>query len=71
MIKEMDALTDNGTWDWVRLPAGKKVIGCHWVFKVKVNLDGSISWLKALLVAKEYAQIMGWIILIPCPRLPS
>ena len=27
MIKEMDALTDNGTWDLVRLPVGKKAIG--------------------------------------------
>ena len=29
MIEEMDPLTDNGTWDLVRLPAGKKVIGFH------------------------------------------
>ena len=29
MIGEMDALTDNGTWDLVCLPAGKKVIGCR------------------------------------------
>ena len=27
MIEEMDALTDNGTWDLVRLPVGKKAIG--------------------------------------------
>ena len=26
MIEEMDALTDNGTWDLVRLLAGKKSI---------------------------------------------
>ena len=37
MIEEMDALTDNGTWDLVCLPAGKKAIGCRWVFTVKVN----------------------------------
>ena len=55
VIKEMDALTDNGTWDLVRLPAGKKVIGCRWVFTVKVNPDGSIAQLKARLVAKGYA----------------
>ena len=29
MIEEMDALIDNGTWDLVRLPAGKKAIGCR------------------------------------------
>ena len=28
MIEEMDALTDNGTWDLVHLPARKKVISC-------------------------------------------
>ena len=28
MIEEMDALTDNGTLDLVRFPAGKKAIGC-------------------------------------------
>ena len=39
MIEEMDALIDNGTWDLVRLPTGKKAIGCQWVFTVKVNPD--------------------------------
>ena len=28
MIEEMQALDDNGTWNLVRLPAGKKAIGC-------------------------------------------
>ena len=55
MIEEMNALTDNGTWDLVRLPAGKKAIGLCWVFIVKVNSDGSIARLKACLVAKGYA----------------
>ena len=41
------------------LPAGKKVIGCRWVFTVKVNLDGSIARLKVRLVAKGYAQTYG------------
>ena len=36
MIEEMNALTDNDTWDLVRLLAGKKAIGCRWVFIVKV-----------------------------------
>ena len=59
MIEEMDALTDNGTWDLVRLPVGKKVIDCQWVFTVKVNFDGSIPRLKTYLVAKGYAQTYG------------
>ena len=55
MIDEMDALTDDFTWDMVRLPVGKKTIGCRWVFMVKVNPDGLIAKLKVHLVAKEYA----------------
>ncbi|KAJ9544458.1 hypothetical protein OSB04_024165 [Centaurea solstitialis] len=41
------------------LPAGKKAIGCKWVFTVKVNPDGSVARLKARLVAKGYAQTYG------------
>ena len=55
MIEEMDALIDNGSWDLVCLHVGKKVIGCRWVFTVKVNPDGSIAQSKARLVAKGYA----------------
>ena len=55
MIEEMDALNDNDTWDLIQLPAGKKAIGCHWIFAVKVNPDGSIARLKARFVAKGYA----------------
>ena len=52
-------MTDNGTWDLVRLPAEKKAIGCCWMFRVKVNPDGSIARLKAHIVAKRYAQTYG------------
>ena len=43
MIEKMDALINNGTWDLVHLPTEKKVIGCHWVFTVKVNPNGSMA----------------------------
>ena len=47
MVEEMQTLDDNGTWNLVQLPAGKKAIRCRWVFAVKVNLNGSIARLKA------------------------
>ena len=50
MVNEMQALYDNGTWDLVPLPTGKKVIGRHWVFAVKFNPDGFVARLKARLV---------------------
>ena len=56
MIEEMDGLNDNGTWDKVQLPVGKKVIGCRRVFAVKVNPDGSVARLKACLIAKGYTK---------------
>ena len=59
IVDEMKALDDNGTWDLVSLPTSKKALGCHWVFAIKFNLDGSVVRLKARLVAKGYAQIYG------------
>ena len=47
MNQEMNALDNNGTWELVPLPHGKKPIGCKWVYKVKRNADGSVSRYKA------------------------
>ncbi|KAL0558833.1 hypothetical protein IC582_003415 [Cucumis melo] len=59
MIEEMTALDDNGAWHLVSRPAGKKAIGCKWVFSVKVNPDGTMARLKDHLVGKCYAQTYG------------
>lgn len=47
MIEEMSALHSSGTWSLVPLPPGKSTVGCHWVYTVKVGLDGQINRLKA------------------------
>ena len=52
-------MKENETWDLVKLPKGKNVIGCKWVYKVKHNANGSVSRYKARLVAKGYAQMQG------------
>ncbi|RVW75547.1 Retrovirus-related Pol polyprotein from transposon RE1 [Vitis vinifera] len=59
MLEEICALEDNHTWNLVDLPQGKKVVGCKWVFAVKVHPDDSVARLKARLVARGYAQTYG------------
>ena len=56
MTEEMDALYSNDTWELVALPPGKSLVGCHWVYTVKVRPDGQIDRLKACMVAKGYTQ---------------
>ncbi|XP_057981207.1 uncharacterized protein LOC131166644 [Malania oleifera] len=46
-------------WDLVSLPPSKKSIGSHWVYKIKMKLDGSIERYKARLVAKGFTQDYG------------
>jgi len=59
MLDEMNALQNNETWELVPLPSRKFVVGCRWIFAIKVGHDGTIDRLKARLVAKGYTQIFG------------
>ena len=54
MAEEMDALYSNGTWELAALPHDKSLVGCRWIYTMKVGLNGKIDWLKARLVAKGY-----------------
>ena len=59
MNVEMQALEKNKTWELVTLPAGKRPVGCRWVYTVKYKADGSLERYKARLVAKGYTQTYG------------
>jgi hypothetical protein len=59
MVREMEAHLENGTWELVKLPHGRKAIGSKWVFKVKRNPDGTVKCYKAHLVAKGFGQRPG------------
>ena len=63
---EMDSKIDNKTWKLVSLPPGSKSIGCEWIFKRKMKVDGTIDKFKARLVAKGFTQKKGLTILMIC-----
>jgi len=54
MKVEIEALMANDTWSITKIPPGKTLIGCKWVFKLKFNVNGEIERYKVRLVAKGY-----------------
>lgn len=59
MNEELMALENTQTWLICSLPPDKHAIGCKWVYKIKLQADGSLERYKARLVAKEYTQQEG------------
>ena len=59
MNDEIDSMKRNSVWELCDLPEERKAIGCKWVFKKKLWVDGSIDKFKARLVAKGYIQKEG------------
>ena len=59
MDKEMAALEKNKTWDLVKLPVGRNLVGNKWVFKKNFSAKGKVKKYKACLVAKGYSQVEG------------
>jgi hypothetical protein len=55
--KELEAHETNGTWTLVNLPAGRRAIGCRWVFTIKDTT--SPPTFKARLVAQGFRQVYG------------
>jgi hypothetical protein len=43
MKEELGALQRNKTWDLLPLPAGKRAVGCKWVFTVKQTPEGKVD----------------------------
>lgn len=54
---EIEALESNDIWELTILPNDKKATGSKWVYKTKLNPDGTIGRHKARLVAVGYQQI--------------
>ena len=59
---ELDSLTDKGCLNFnikTMLIADTKPLDTRWVFKVKMNADGTLDKYKARLVAKGFLQTEG------------
>ncbi|CAL2277745.1 unnamed protein product [Prunus armeniaca] len=59
MENEIEMIETNKTWELVDRPSDKLVIGVKWVYKTRLNLDGTVQKNKARLVAKGYSQKPG------------
>jgi hypothetical protein len=59
MNSEMNSLVKNQTWELTDLPANAQAIPCKWVYKTKMNPDGSVEKHKARLVVKGFNQRKG------------
>ncbi|CAI7759892.1 unnamed protein product, partial [Closterium sp. NIES-53] len=63
---ELKSIEENGTWELVELPEGRKAITSKWLFKTKSDADGKIERYKSRLVAKGTllagAAINGWVV---------
>ncbi|GAU36409.1 hypothetical protein TSUD_38770 [Trifolium subterraneum] len=59
MMEEIEAIEKNNTWFLTDLPKNKHQIAVRWVYKVKLDSNGSISKYKARLVAKGFLQKAG------------
>ena len=53
MEREMESLHSNGVWELVEPPLNRKIVGSKWIFKRKVDADGTVERYKARLVAQE------------------
>ena len=56
-LKELAAIVENKTFLLVELSAGKRAVGCRWVFTMRSGPDGLFE--KARLVAQAFSQIEG------------
>ncbi|GKD79808.1 retrovirus-related pol polyprotein from transposon TNT 1-94, partial [Tanacetum coccineum] len=59
MQEELNQFIANDVWELVLQPRNMKIIGPKWVFRNKLDENGSVSRNKARLVAQGYNQQEG------------
>ena len=56
---EIDSMHSNQVWTLVDPSEDIIPIGCKWIYKKKIGIDGTVETYKARLVAKGYSQREG------------
>ncbi|GJR83606.1 zinc finger, CCHC-type containing protein [Tanacetum coccineum] len=56
---EIGSIMKNNTWVLSDLPPGCKPLGCKWIFKKKMKVDGTIDKFKVRLVIQGFRQKEG------------
>ncbi|GKB98397.1 zinc finger, CCHC-type containing protein [Tanacetum coccineum] len=56
---EIDFIMGNNTWVLADLPPGCKPLGCKWIFKIKLKVDGTTKKFNARLVIQGFKQKSG------------
>nr|GEW54953.1 zinc finger, CCHC-type [Tanacetum cinerariifolium] len=56
---EIGSIMENNTWVLSDLPPGCKPLGCKWIFKRKMKVDGTVAKFKARLVIQGFRQKEG------------
>ena len=56
MNDEIDLIKNNDVWELIDLPTQRKAIGCKWVLRMKLKVDGSLDKYKARLLAERVQQ---------------
>lgn len=59
MNEELSSIEKCGTWKLTQLPERKKSIDVKWIFKIKLNPEGTIVKHKERLVARGFLQRQG------------
>ena len=60
---EYDSLSDNKTWDVVKTPEDKQVVGGKWVYSKKLNKNNDLTKYKARYVAVVFHKYLELIIM--------
>ena len=59
MEEEINSLHENESWELVKPPPGRKIVGCKWTYKKKLDENGQVVRYKARLVAQGFSQQYG------------